>query len=143
MGMDPFDFADAMLGILAQRLARRLCNECKEPYHPTRDEHRELVEAYGAQQFKEDELPKFSKDLTLMKAVGCDACEGQGYSGRIAVHELLVNSAEIKRAIKQNSGVEAITELAMAQGMRNLRMDGIQKIFLGLTDLPQVNKVSA
>jgi len=59
------------------------------------------------------------------------------------VHELLVNSAEIKRAIKQNCGAEAITELAMQQGMRNLRMDGIQKIFFGLTDLLQVNKVSA
>jgi len=143
MGMDPFNFADAMLGILAQRLARRLCNQCKEPYHPKRAEYNDLVEAYGAEQFQEDELPKFSKDLTFMKAVGCDACEGQGYSGRIAVHELLVNSAEIKRAIKQNCGAEAITELAMQQGMRNLRMDGIQKIFFGLTDLLQVNKVSA
>ncbi len=143
MGMDPFNFADAMLGILAQRLARRLCKECKEPYHPKRAEYNDLVEAYGAEQFKEDDLPKFSKDLTLMKAAGCEECEGQGYSGRIAVHELMVNSAEIKRAIKQNAGVEQITTLAREQGMRNLRMDGIQKIFLGLTDLLQINKVSA
>ena len=143
MGMDPFNFADAMLGILAQRLARRLCSQCKEPYHPKEEEYNNLVESYGAEQFEEDDLPKFSKDLTLMKPVGCEACDGQGYSGRIAVHELLVNSAEIKRAIKQSSGVEQITELARAQGMRNLRMDGIQKIFLGLTDLLQVNKVSA
>ncbi len=143
MGMDPFNFADAMLGILAQRLARRLCKECKEPYHPKRTEYNDLVEAYGAEQFKEDELPNFSKDLTLMKTVGCEKCDGQGYSGRIAVHELLVNSAEIKRAIKKNAGAEEITELAMKQGMRNLRMDGIQKIFFGMTDLLQVNKVSA
>ena len=143
MGMDPFNFADAMLGILAQRLARRLCNECKEPYHPKRDEYNDLVLAYGPEQFKEDELPNFSKDLTLMKAAGCEACGGQGYNGRIAVHELLVNSAQIKRAIKQSSGVEELTEIAYAQGMRSLRMDGIQKIFLGLTDLLQVNKVSA
>ena len=100
-------------------------------------------EAYGIEQFKEDSLPKFSKDLTLMKAVGCEECEGQGYSGRIAVHELLVNSPEIKRAIKTNVGIEKLTEIAMEQGMRNLRMDGIQKIFLGLTDLNQVNRVSA
>ena len=143
MGMDPFNFADAMLGILAQRLARRLCKECKEPYHPQLAEYNDLVEAYGAEQFKEDCLPTFSKDLTFMKPVGCDACEGQGYSGRIAVHELLVNSVEIKRAIKQNSGIEKITEIAREQGMRNLRMDGIQKIFFGFTDLLQVNKVSA
>ncbi len=143
MGMDPFNFADAMLGILAQRLARRLCNACKEPYKPKRADYNDLVEAYGAEQFKEDDLPKFSKDLTWMKPVGCDACEGQGYSGRIAVHELLVNSAEIKRAIKTSAGAEEITSIAMQQGMRNLRMDGIQKIFFGLTDLLQVNKVSA
>jgi len=143
MGMDPFNFADAMLGILAQRLARRLCSACKEPYHPKRAEYVDLVEAYGVEQFKEDKLPEFSKELTLMKPAGCEACDGQGYSGRIAVHELLVNSAEIKRAIKQSAGVEQITKVAMEQGMRNLRMDGIQKIFLGLTDLLQVNKVSA
>jgi type II secretory ATPase GspE/PulE/Tfp pilus assembly ATPase PilB-like protein len=143
MGMDPFNFADAMLGIIAQRLARRLCKDCKEPYHPKRAEYNDLVEAYGAEQFKEDDLPKFSKDLTLMKPVGCEKCEGQGYSGRIAVHELMTNSTEIKRAIKQSSGVEEITRLAMQQGMRNLRMDGIQKIFQGMTDLLQVNKVSA
>jgi type II secretory ATPase GspE/PulE/Tfp pilus assembly ATPase PilB-like protein len=143
MGMDPFNFADAMLGILAQRLARRLCSECKEPYHPKRTEYNELVEAYGAEQFKADGLPIFSKDLTLMRATGCEKCEEQGYSNRIAVHELLINSPEIKRAIKTSAGVEEITSLAMEQGMRNLRMDGIQKIFLGLTDLNQVNKVSA
>lgn len=143
MGMDPFNFADAMLGIIAQRLARRLCNDCKEPYHPGRDEYNDLVAAYGEDQFKEDALPQFSKDLTLMKAVGCDKCEGQGYSGRIAVHELMTNSPEIKRAIKQSLGVEQITEIAMQQGMRNLRMDGIQKIFQGMTDLLQINKVSA
>ena len=143
MGMDPFNFADAMLGIIAQRLARRLCKGCKEAYHPKKDEYNDLVEAYGVEQFKEDGLPKFSKDLTLMKTVGCDACEGQGYSGRIAVHEVMTNSPEIKRAIKQNSGVEEITRLAMQQGMRNIRMDGIQKIFQGMTDLLQVNKVSA
>ena len=78
-----------------------------------------------------------------MKPVGCEKCEGQGYSGLIAVHELMTNSPEIKRAIKQSSGVEEITRLAMQQGIRNIRMDGIQKIFQGMTDLLQVNKVSA
>jgi type II secretory ATPase GspE/PulE/Tfp pilus assembly ATPase PilB-like protein len=143
MGMDPFNFADAMLGILAQRLARRLCNQCKEPYHPTRAEYDDLVETYGAEQFEEDGLPEFSRDLTLMKASSCEMCNGQGYAGRIAVHELLVNSAEIRQAIKQSTGVEQVTMIAMKQGMRNLRMDGIQKIFLGLTDLQQINRISA
>jgi len=78
-----------------------------------------------------------------MKPVGCEKCEGQGYSGRIAVHELMSSSPEVKRAIKQNLGVELITELAMQQGMRSLRMDGIQKKFQGMTDPLQINKVSA
>jgi type II secretory ATPase GspE/PulE/Tfp pilus assembly ATPase PilB-like protein len=76
-----------------------------------------------------------------MRKVGCKACDGQGYSGRIAIQELLVNSPEIKRAIKSGYGVEEISEIAIRQGMRNLRMDGIQKIFQGLTDLHQVNQV--
>ncbi len=143
MGMDPFNFADAMLGILAQRLARRLCNQCKEPYHPTRAEYDDLVAAYGIEQFEEDGLPEFSRDLTLMKASSCEMCNGQGYTDRIAIHELLINSAEIRQAIKQSAGVEQVTMIAMKQGMRNLRMDGIQKIFLGLTDLQQINRISA
>jgi len=143
MGMDPFNFADAMLGILAQRLARKLCDDCKEAYHPSRAEYNELVEAYGPEMFKADGLPKFTKDLTLMKPVGCEICEGKGYLGRIAVHELLATSPEIKAAIKKSAGVEEVEAIAIEQGMRTLRMDGIQKIFLGITDLHQVNKVSA
>ena len=141
MGIDPFNCSDALLGILAQRLARRLCKQCKEPYHPSRDEYAAYVEAYGPKQFMEDDMPEFSEDLTLMRKVGCNACEGIGYSGRIAIQELLINSPEIKRAIKYNSKVEEISEIAISQGMRNLRMDGIQKIFQGLTDLHQVNQV--
>ena len=141
MGIDPFNCSDALLCILAQRLARRLCKQCKEPYHPSREEYDAYVEAYGAREFLQDDMPEFSEDLTLMRKVGCKACDGQGYSGRIAIQELLVNSPEIKRAIKSGYGVEEISEIAIRQGMRNLRMDGIQKVFQGLTDLHQVNQV--
>ena len=141
MGMDPFNFADAMLTIVAQRLARRLCTDCNEPYHPARVEYDELVEAYGREQFSQDEMPPFSAELTLMRAKGCEKCEGTGYRGRIAVHEQLVNSPPIRQAIKDNAGVEKILSIAMAQGMSTLRMDGIQKIFLGLTDFKQISRV--
>ena len=141
MGIDPFNCSDALLGILAQRLARRLCKQCKEPYHPSREEYDSYVELYGPERFVEDDMPEYTEHLTLMRKVGCNACDGKGYSGRIAIHELLVNSPEIKRAIKRDSNVEEIAEIAMKQGMRNLRMDGIQKIFQGLTDLHQVNQV--
>jgi type II secretory ATPase GspE/PulE/Tfp pilus assembly ATPase PilB-like protein len=142
MGLDPFNFADAMLAIIAQRLTRRLCPQCKEPYHPQRSEYDELVEAYGPEQFKRDEMPAFSKGLTLMRAKGCEACDGQGYSGRIAVHELLVNSLQVKEAIKHSTKVDALKQISIEQGMSTLRMDGIQKIFLGLTDLTQINRVA-
>jgi len=141
MGLDPFNFADALLTIVAQRLARRLCVHCKEPYHPDQSEYDELVKAYGAEQFTQDKLPAFSSELTLMRAKGCQKCEGQGYSGRIALHEQLVNSPEIRLAIKRNAGIEKIQEVAIAEGMATLRMDGIQKVFLGLTDMVQLNRV--
>lgn len=142
MGMDPYNFADAMLAIVAQRLTRRLCPQCKEPYHPARSEYDNLVEAYGPEEFSREGMPGFSKGLTLMRAKGCEACDGQGYSGRIALHEMMVNSAEIRQAIKHNVGVDRIREIAVEQGMTTLRMDGIQKVFLGLTDFIQINRVA-
>ena len=141
MGMDSFNFADAMLTIVAQRLTRRLCAHCKEPYRPMQADYDDLVEMYGRQRFEQDGMPPYSKELTLMRAKGCERCEGQGYSGRIAIHEQLVNSPQIKEAIKRNAGVETIQKTALAEGMATLRMDGIHKIILGLTDPVQVNRV--
>jgi type II secretory ATPase GspE/PulE/Tfp pilus assembly ATPase PilB-like protein len=141
MGLDPFNFADALLAIVAQRLTRRLCTHCREAYHPARNEYDDLVAAYGHQQFELDGLPPYAESLTLMRAKGCTRCDWQGYSGRIAIHEQLVNSPQIKEAIKHNAGVEKIRDVAIAEGMSTLRMDGIQKIFLGFTDFAQVNRV--
>ncbi len=141
MGEDPINFADAMLGIMAQRLVRRLCEACKEPYHPAREEYDELVQSYGAEAFAAGGLPGYSPDLTLMKAVGCPECEGLGFSGRIAIQELLVNTPDIRRAIKERVGIDALTGVACDQGMVTLRQDGIEKVFLGITDFNQVNQV--
>jgi type II secretory ATPase GspE/PulE/Tfp pilus assembly ATPase PilB-like protein len=76
-----------------------------------------------------------------MRKEGCDKCGGSGYKGRVALHELLVGSPTIKAAIKKSSGVDNLRELAVKEGMRTLKMDGIRKIFLGLVDFEQVNKV--
>jgi len=141
MGLDPFNFADALLAIVAQRLTRRLCTHCREAYHPARNEYDDLVAAYGHRQFEQDGLPPYAESLTLMRAKGCTQCDWQGYSGRIAIHEQLVNSPQIKEAIKRNAGVETIQKTALAEGMTTLRMDGIHKIILGLTDLVQINRV--
>ncbi|PLX80006.1 MAG: type II secretion system protein E [Desulfuromonas sp.] len=142
MGVDPYNFADALLGILAQRLIRTLCNKCKQPYNPTLAEYEELVDIYGSKKFNENELPEYSNKLVLMRATGCPACDESGYRGRMAVHELLCNSQAIRKAIKLNLGVDELRKIAIAEGMATLRQDGIQKIFLGLTDLKQVNRVT-
>ena len=141
MGMDPYNFSDAMLAIVAQRLVLRLCSHCKTAYTPSRSEYDELVNAYGAALFEQHGLPAYSEDLQLMKATGCSECQGMGYNGRLAVQEMLMNSPGIRYAIKQNQSVDDLRELAMEEGMRTLRMDGIHKIFAGLIDFSQLNRV--
>ncbi|OHB33782.1 MAG: type II secretion system protein E [Desulfuromonadaceae bacterium GWC2_58_13] len=141
MGMDPVNFAEAMLGVLAQRLARKLCSECKEPYHPGRQEYDELVRQYGKTWFEIHKLPEYSTELTLMRKVGCDHCEGTGYSGRVGIHELLVGSDTLKKAIKQEASAEELRNLGLQEGMMTLKMDGIAKVFMGVTDLDQVLRV--
>ncbi len=141
MGMDPFNFADALLGILAQRLARKLCEHCKKPYHPEREEYEDIVHGYGKEWFAAHKMPFHLPELSFMKKEGCEKCGGTGYKGRVAFHELLVGTKNIKEAIKKSIGVEQLRDLAIEEGMRTLRMDGIQKVFQGITDYEQVNKV--
>ncbi len=143
MGIEPLNFSDAMLGILSQRLTLRLCAHCKEPYHPNREEYEELVNAYGVESFKAHNMKSYSEEFTLMKKVGCEICEKSGYKGRIALHELLIETEEIKNAIKKRMHPSEIEQLMLKSGMKTLKMDGIDKIFQGLTDLSQVLKVCA
>jgi type II secretory ATPase GspE/PulE/Tfp pilus assembly ATPase PilB-like protein len=142
MGMDPFNFADAILGVNAQRLALRLCTNCKEEYHPDIKEYERLVKAYNPYWFSQHNLPPHSKDLTLMRKKGCKVCNDTGYRKRIAFHELMVATHSVKKAIVDRIPVNELRELAINEGMRTLRMDGIQKVFQGLTDLKQVRKVT-
>lgn len=141
MGIDPINFAEALIGVLAQRLVRRLCPQCKKPYHPDHDEYRQLVEAYGEQCFLSHGLPSYTEDLMLMRKVGCEACGNEGYKGRMALHELLNATPAMKSLLKRAVPSENITELALSEGMRRMRMDGIDKVFQGETDFTQVLKV--
>ncbi len=139
MGMDPFNFADALLGILAQRLVRTLCKDCKEAYHPSREEFDTLVRAYG-DNFDALNI-SYNDGLTLYGAKGCQKCQKTGYKGRTGLFELLIGTRKMKSLIQNKARMEEIREQAIADGMATLMQDGIRKVFLGHTDLMQVRKV--
>ena len=158
MGMDPFNFADALLGILAQRLAKKLC-VCKQEYTPDPAELRTFVAEYSeelrntsawkadpggeAQLLYESWVSEHGRDgnLKLYRAVGCDKCGQSGYKGRIGLHELLVVDDGIKRLIQERARVAEIFSACVESGMRTLKMDGMEKIMQGMTDLKQVRSV--
>jgi len=140
MGIDPLNFADSLLGILAQRLVRTLCTVCKEKYNPSIDEYNELVEGYGHDLFEKLNIP-YTEDLFLYRPKGCEACAKTGYRGRLGIHELLLNTDVIKRLIQKHASVEEIREAAIAEGMTTLLQDGLQKAIKGVTDAKQVRRV--
>ena len=158
MGMDPFNFADALLGILAQRLAKRLC-ECKQAYVPEAAELKTFVAEYAdelrhtspwkldaegeSQKLVASWVNAHGKDgqVVLHKAVGCSKCNQTGYKGRVGLHELLVADDNAKRLIQERSRVSELFASALESGMRTLKMDGMEKVMMGLTDLKQVRSV--
>ena len=137
IGMSPLNFADALVMIIAQRLVKTLCPKCKESYNPTQDEFDILRGEYGEIYFPRLGI-EYSKKLVLYKPVGCDECKNSGYSGRIALHELLEGNEKIRRLILKQAMVEEIRETAIETGMTTLKQDGVYKIFNGLCDLKQV-----
>lgn len=160
MGMDPFNFADALLGILAQRLAKRLCSKCKEAYTPSGEEVKSLLTEYCQEllhtsAFKSDAKRAYEAvynewaqhyggdngRFQLYRAVGCDACSNTGYKGRVGLHELLVGSDAVKKHIQEHARVAEIASTALEEGMRTLKMDGIEKVLAGITDIAQVRAV--
>jgi len=159
MGMDPFNFADALLGILAQRLAKRLC-KCKEAYTPDQAEVKHFITEYCTElvntvSFKADLQGSYKKvferfqkdygfgkpDYKMYKAKGCDACGGSGYKGRAGLHELLVGTDPIKKLIQEHARVAELFSQALTDGMITLKMDGMNKVLQGVTDMAQVRAV--
>ena len=158
MGMDPFNFADALLGILAQRLAKKLC-DCKESYVPDAEELRLFAAEYSDELRHsaawtadyEGEIQKliaswhktYDQDgqLRFYRHVGCDKCNKTGYKGRIGLHELLIASDDIKKLIQERARVAEIFAASVEGGMRTLKMDGMEKIMMGLTDIKMVRSV--
>ncbi|WP_420476595.1 ATPase, T2SS/T4P/T4SS family [Noviherbaspirillum sp. ST9] len=157
MGMDPFNFADALLGVLAQRLAKRLCSKCKQAYEPSEDELRTLLTEYceelkNTEAFKDQQagldgvLATWKKNYAengkfkLYRAVGCDQCSN-GYKGRVGLHELMIGTDRLKRLIQEHSRVAQMLAAALEDGMLTLKMDGIEKVLSGITDIKQVRAV--
>jgi type II secretory ATPase GspE/PulE/Tfp pilus assembly ATPase PilB-like protein len=141
MGMDPFNFADAILCILAQRLVRTLCSTCKRKYHPSKEEYDELVREYGEEDFKNNLNIAYTDELELYKPEGCDVCGNTGYKGRMGIHELLMGTDVMKKLIQTKAPMGEIRGQAIADGMSTLKQDGIEKIFGGYCDLIEVRKV--
>ncbi|HZX28680.1 MAG TPA: ATPase, T2SS/T4P/T4SS family [Telluria sp.] len=159
MGMDPFNFADALLGILAQRLAKRLCSSCKQAYHPDEAEVKSLLEEYclellNTRAFKENPEQAYADVLaglkkryadsegrfTLYRAVGCAECN-KGYRGRTGLHELMIGTDPVKKLLTEHARVAQLLAAALEDGMLTLKMDGIEKVLLGITDIKQVRSV--
>jgi len=139
LGLDPVNFSDALLGVLAQRLMRTLCGKCKAPYKPEQKELDHLITAYGPDQF--EELGYDLKTVELMGPVGCTECGGTGYKGRTGIHELLVGTNQLQAMIYKKAELAVIREQALKDGMRTMKQDGITKIFNGLSDYKQLLRV--
>ncbi|HKB80570.1 MAG TPA: ATPase, T2SS/T4P/T4SS family, partial [Thermoanaerobaculia bacterium] len=141
MEIDPFNFADALLGIMAQRLIRTLCPKCKEVYNPSEEEWDEIMEVYGREYFPALGI-KYSPSYQLYHPKGCQNCGNTGYKGRMGVHELLVGTDEIKRAVQRRAPIDELRQLAMQQGMRTLLQDAIEKSLRGVTDIKHARTVA-
>ena len=155
MGMDPFNFADSLLAVLAQRLVRRLCGECRTSRPATEEEIEELLSDY-MHAFAEGDTPQARQDtlsgwisshgrdgrLHMHHAPGCPNCDNTGFRGRAGVHELMVVSRALRRLIQTGARAEALQETALREGMRTLRQDGIEKVWQGVTSIDEVRAIS-
>ena len=131
MDIDPFNFADALLGILAQRLVRTLCKACKEEYAPTQEEFAELMEEYGVEHWDKLGLSLLPVASASTARRAARSAATRGYKGRMGIHELLVATDEIKRMIQKRAPVEELRKQAIQEGMTTLLQDGIQKVLRG------------
>jgi type II secretory ATPase GspE/PulE/Tfp pilus assembly ATPase PilB-like protein len=156
MGLDTFNFADALIGVLAQRLVRRVCKNCRSERPATSEEIEELLADFlsNAPEGSADLTPeavradwqeRFAKDGKLMSyhAVGCKVCSGTGLKGRLGIHELMPNDKQLRHLIQTRATASDLQACAMRNGMRTLRQDGIERVLQGLTTIEEVRSSSA
>jgi type II secretory ATPase GspE/PulE/Tfp pilus assembly ATPase PilB-like protein len=140
LGCDPFNFADAMLGVLATRLCKRICAACRETYRPSREEYDELLEGQGAASGVL--VPEYDQ-LLLYRGRGCEHCHRSGFKGRVPLHELLVGTGGIRQLIQSRARTSDLFSAAVHHGMQTLLGDGIRKVIQGFTTYRQVRAVAA
>ncbi|EHL24157.1 type II secretion system protein E [Acidovorax sp. NO-1] len=151
IGLDPFNFSDSLLAILAQRLVRRLCTACREPQVADPDTLAGLAAQYlesgttNTPEAREAQIARWRKrygsaqgELHLWRHRGCTQCEGHGYHGRLGIHELMMSDETIRQHIRHRAPASDIRHSALAAGMLTLRQDGIEKMLQGLTDMAEV-----
>ncbi|MDP2419620.1 MAG: ATPase, T2SS/T4P/T4SS family [Hydrogenophaga sp.] len=154
MGMDPFNFADSLLAVLAQRLGRRLCAQCRTAGPATADLVDEWLQDYlhvipedlrlEPAALRADWVQRFGTEGRLLRyhSPGCKACDGTGHKGRLGFHELLTVSRELRRLVQRGARAEELQAQAIREGMRTLRQDGIEKVLQGLTSLDEVRMIA-
>ena len=140
MGLNPLNFSDAFLAVLAQRLARRVCKKCVKEYQPSEEEINDIIMMYGKEAFESSGL-EITPDFVLSRGEGCEACNGTGYKGRIALHELMEGTKKIKRMIKNEANTEELFIQASKDGMTTLIQDGVIKALKGVTDIAEIRRV--
>ena len=128
IGVEPYMVAPSVIGVLAQRLAARICDSCKEAYYPSRDVLRKYFEDEGM------------TDVPFFRGRGCTVCRNTGYKGRIAFHELVLITEEIRVLISEGRSVQEITKARRKVGYKPLRYDGLKKVLLGLTTIEEIEQ---
>ena len=132
MGVPPFLVSSSLLLVLAQRLARKVCRDCREPY----DAEEESLMPYG-------HVPRGLGRVSFYKGKGCQVCSFTGMKGRVAIYEAMPVSPEIRDLILRNKDVAEIREVAQSQGMKTLRQNGLLKVLEGTTTVDEVLRVTA
>ncbi len=128
IGVEPYMVAPSIIGVLAQRLAARICENCKEAYYPSRETLLKYFEEEGLE------------DVPFYRGHGCTRCRGTGYHGRVAFHELVIITEEIRTLISESRSAQEITQAAAKIGYKPLRHDGLKKVLLGLTTIEEIEQ---
>ena len=128
IGVEPFMVAPSVIGVLSQRLAAKICEACKEAYYPPR----EVLSRY----FADEGLT----DVPFYRGRGCTACRNTGYKGRVAFHELVLITEEVRTLITEGRGAQEIAKAAAKVGYKPLRYDGLKKVLLGLTTIDEIEQ---